>query len=152
MVVLSFLLSSCFYTGMDDDYQFIEHELRPYVDTFVLEAQKRGIAVDISRLKLHFGDLKGEAQGRCNHNTHQVIIDSVVWRTVEGPEELIFHELGHLYLHREHEEAKIGRYYKSIMAGVGDGNYERKGRVYQRQYYIDELFNPDTERPEWSYE
>lgn len=136
---------------MDDDYQSIDPELRPFVDAFVSEARQRGVIVDIYRLKLHFGDLKGEAQGRCNHKTHQVIIDSIAWRQVDGPEELIFHELGHLYLRREHEEAKIGRYYKSIMAGVGDGNYERKGRSYQRQYYIDELFNPEAERPEWSY-
>lgn len=151
LLLLLLSLSSCFYSGMDDDYQSIDSELRPYVNTFVLEAQERGITVDISRLKLHFGDLNGEAEGRCNHNTHQVLIDSGHWGKTQGKEELIFHELGHLYLHRDHEESKIGRYYKSIMAGVGDGNYERKDRTYQRPYYLDELFNPETKRPEWSY-
>jgi hypothetical protein len=154
-IILLFMvigLSSCLNSAMDDDYQKIDPRIKPYVDSFVKEASVRKVNIDITYLKIVFGDLKGEAEGRSwMDGTHLIVIDSTLVEWKGSPEQLVFHELGHMCLYREHDDSRIGNYPKSIMAGWDSPFWENAKYHNRRQYYVDELFNPNTERPEWSY-
>lgn len=139
---------------MDDEYTFIDPKLKPYVDTFIHEANTRGIKIDTYGLKIAFGDLKGEAAGRTYHRHKRIIIDTVTawyWRHEWGRESLVSHELGHLYLHREHDGIMYGTFQKSIMNSASYTVFDKEKLADRRKYYFDELFNPSTERPKWTY-
>lgn len=144
-----FLMSSCLSTIMDDDYGRVDPKLQPYLDAFIEEAGKRGIQINTATLKLDFGDLKG-ADGRTYYEYSQIVIDSMSsdWQSGTG-ESLVFHELGHLFLRRKHDEAMLDKWNcKSIMAGKKDPYYLNK-KFYRREYYLNELFNPSEVVPDW---
>lgn len=150
-ILIALTMQSCFSTIMDDDFQSIDPELRPYFKSFMVEAAERGYQLDTTILKLNFGDLGPDVQGRTFIATHQIIInkESIGWR--KCPEGLVFHELGHLYLGREHREGIINRKQISIMAAVdGDPTFSGE-KSYRRKYYVDELFNPTTPIAYWFY-
>jgi hypothetical protein len=136
---------------MDEQIRFVEPQLKPYVDSFIEEAAARGVSIDASQLTISFGTHDGAAYAVRSTNT--IVVDSTSYDWVSGlREQLVYHELGHLYLGREHDDDMIGNYPKSIMAGVEDPWDEgrQRQRLGMRKYYIDELFNPDTKRPDWS--
>lgn len=142
-------LSSC-SSIMDDDYSRIDPKIRPYVIQFVKEAEARGVAVDTFNLKVNFvSELSGGAQGRTFHESHSIIIleSSYGWKNT--PSTLVFHELGHLYLNREHDNTILYDQVKSIMSSEYDPDFDDAEKKFKRQYYIDELFNPATEMPKW---
>lgn len=152
LLVIGLCTTSCIdFLGLDD-YRFCAKQLRPYVDSFMREARMRGININAHDLKIMFGHRKGETQGSTYTGINLIIIDknSVAWKNI--PEQLVYHELGHLYLHRDHDNAKIGFYPKSIMSADGSPVYETDEFAYMRDYYVNELFNPNEARPDWSYE
>ncbi len=152
VIVITLLsLSSCLTISMDDDYQRIDPLIKPYVDSFVAEARIRNVQIDISKLKISFGDLHGEAAGRSYFDGSNMITIDPKGPWTYAPECLVFHELGHLILRREHDDSWIGFYPKSIMAGPFSPFYESTAYLHEREYYVDELFNPNTPRPSWSY-
>lgn len=148
---LSILLSSCFSTIMDDDYGSIEPELKPFVDSFVKEAKLRGIVIDTWNLKIRFNELSNEA-GLTLYSTTQILIDSSSYEYSANPEALIFHELGHLYLKRDHDNQMLedSGIPKSIMCSVACPLYTET-LSYRRQYFIDELFLNTDKAPTWFY-
>lgn len=149
LIAAAIMLTSC-SPMMDDDYRRIDPKIRPYVIDFVKEAQRRGIAVDTSVLKINFvSELSEGAQGRTFHNSNSIAIveSSYGWNT--SPTTLIFHELGHLYLNREHDNTVEYDQVKSIMSGEFDPDFDHPETAFKRQYYVDELFNPSTAMPKW---
>lgn len=148
------MLTGCFSAIMDDDYQVIDPELRPHLESFIAEAQARGIDVDISTLKLEFGPTGTTAQGKCYARTNQILINRNTSGWKNNPEALVFHELGHLYLGRDHRDEVLNKRPLSIMCAAtsyGDPDYVDE-KSYRRQYYINELFNDATPMPEWFFE
>lgn len=144
-------LSSCMSNIMDDDFQEIDPLLMPYVTSFVKEASDRGIEVDISTLKMYFYKLDGAA-GDANHNYNIIRIDSTTVNWKVNPEEVVYHEFGHLLLHRGHDDSKLldennKEVPKTLMSTTASRKY--KNHFDRRQYYIDELFNSNTALPEW---
>lgn len=146
-LILSALVTSC-YSGMDDDYTYIQPEIRPYFDRFVAEAEKRGVVMDTYGVKISFGPMSHDGQqGVTSHRYREMRIDSSSYRWKNYPESLVFHELGHLLLHREHNDHRIEYNPTSIMDSQEIPEYEL-GRADLREYYLDELFNPSTRSPE----
>ena len=131
-------------------YANVDAALWPFFEAFEKEGEARGINVDLS-LSLITGDIEEIAEqhvaGQCtyssNHPNH-VTIDLEFWENASDlfKEFIIFHELGHCYLARDHrEDANANGTCKSLMrSGVEDcrDNYN----VNTRDRYIDELFNP----------
>lgn len=150
-IVVAVILQGCFYSGMDDDYGYIEPSLKVYVETFISEAQERGIAVDPYYLKLNYSPLEGAA-GRTYYTHKQILIDTntVYWKYDHYRESLVLHELAHLYLGRDHDDTNYGKYCKSIMSSVDNPVYNSSNLNERREYYLDELFNPSTPRPYWA--
>lgn len=126
----------------------IEPSAEQYVHSFFAEAMKRGIR--ISRIPIHvkFKDLNGP-QGRANHLTNTILIDPSKRGWKNNPEALIFHELGHLVLKRKHLNTRVNGFPRSIMSSLNDPIYNTEEMKHRREYYIDELFNPNTPIPEF---
>jgi hypothetical protein len=144
-LILLFSMASCMYleTGIDP-------EIKPFIDDFYKEAHARGIYPG-KVITAQFSDIK-RAQGRSVKATKAIYLDqdSEGWRS--NPEALVFHELAHLLLDRDHDNTRINKFSKSIMASERDPVYHRnegEKLYYRRQYYIDELFNQNTPAAEW---
>lgn len=137
---------------------FVESNMQQYVTMFAHEASMRGVVVNVNNIRVVFGNLNGTS-GKAWPDVRLIIIDSTstTWR--KQPEELLFHELGHLLLNREHDDQWIewtfkqhhNKSPKSLMNSSLMPNFHSKGNEHRREYYIDELFNPSTLNPNWQY-
>jgi len=151
-LLLFMSLTSC-SDFIDDDYRRVDPALETYIQVFKVEAKTRGIIVDDSRLKLYFGKTKNGIAATTDHSLNSITVDSttVNWRV--NPEEVIYHEFGHLLLHRDHTDFTltdtVGNVVPgSIMSTKASVKYTKLPT--RRQYYIDELFNPKTPKPLWA--
>lgn len=148
IIALSAILMASCYSGMDDDYTYVHPEIRPYFDDFIKEAAARGIRIDPYGAKVEFGKMNKEGrQGYTSHRYKEVFIDSSGYKWKNYPETIIFHELGHLFLYREHNNHRVNFNPTSIMDSQEIPEYVL-GRPELRKYYLDELFNPDTRLPD----
>jgi Zn-dependent peptidase ImmA (M78 family) len=141
------MTSSC--TEYAENEVKISPKLQSYFDTFAKEAAERGIEVDFAKNGI-FGDLdiitsSTGAVGQCFHNKNspnRVLIDVRYWNKIDSnsKEFLIFHELGHCILFREHLDSKKSNgHCISIMHSSEDVckfEYDKNSR----KEYIDELF------------
>lgn len=141
---ISFLSVSCNST----DAVETDAELIPYFEIFAEEAAKRGFAVDYEaeRIEGLIQDITdSNIQGQCFHNQKKpkkVIIDVEYWEDASPFEKefIIFHELGHCFLDRDHLDAVENGVCVSIMHSsedtcpfdLNDDN---------REAYLDELFS-----------
>lgn len=132
-------------------YAGVDERLWTYFERFEEEALLRGVTVDLRQAQIT-GLLDEIEQdrvlGQCSYqrNNHsRVTVDESFWNTTSdgGKEFVVFHELGHCFLLRDHvENAFLNGTCSSIMrSGTGTcrDNYTRL----TRGAYLDELF--DTE-------
>ena len=130
-------------------------EIDPYVQRFQEEALQRGVHVDLHEegLVINFETLSQGKAGRCKPNDFpkQVTIDPSQWKKLDDPqrEVLVFHELGHYILNRDHNNHTLPF---GECASLMDENDEEGGFICSnnyytsqwRQYYLDELFDSST--------
>ena len=131
-------------------------EVQPFVDQFVAEAAARGRVIDLSAsgLQITFQDnLEDTLAAFCSNGA--IAINRKFWETRDDTnrETMIFHELGHCILHRDHYNALLPNdEWLSMMRGDPIPPGRSSSMNYsgiRRQYYIDELFNPQTSVPDW---
>jgi hypothetical protein len=155
-IVVAFALTSCLDFS-EETYYRIHPDFEYYVNEFYDSARAYGYDLQKERLSVDYlHDLEEQgAQGRTYYSgaMRLVALDydiANMWVTRKYRqdslclERLIFHELGHALLHRDHIFDK-----PSIM---------NPGRTWQdyytneekRAYYIRELFDPATPRPAWA--
>ena len=142
-------------------------EFDPVVKKFISEAKARGINITINNLIIKRDSaLSFSFCGMSNTisavNDVQKIISIAVpycWQNDVQLETLIFHELGHCILGRQHDNSLMPKGDpKTIMYADNIGLYSpclyNLGNPcdlsYRRAYYIDELFNPTTPVPDWA--
>ena len=142
-------------------------EVEPYVQRFRAETQKRGQALVIDNLIITFGKTRGsDACGQCfleSGKTPRVILsaDSFCWQQANQNERecLVFHELGHCLLARQHRSDRFptGAYvslmnpddvaiYATCRYPIGNDDCDKRPR---RDSYLDELIDPATPTPAW---
>lgn len=143
---LTILASAC-YSGMDDDYSYIDPQIKPYFDAFIKEASYRNIAIDTYGVKIYFAKVEPGFHGKSSSRYREIKIDSSGYKWKSHPESIVFHELGHLLLHRSHNNNRIDFNPTSIMDSNEIPEYEL-GRPELRKYYLDELFDPSTPVPD----
>ena len=131
----------------DVEYGFVDERLQPFFQRFSDEADLRGVAVDLSTSNIEAfvqTVFPNSVAGQCQRNTDrpsQIIIDVQSWNERNDTEKefLIFHELGHCILDREHrDDTDNSGKCLSIMhsvEGICRNEYES-----QRKEYLDELF------------
>ena len=147
------ILSAC---SKDKVYN-VPPEVEVYVQRFEDEAQARGYDIEIKRLKVNFVDNLsngGDAiAGRCNNpggrTPHIELSSDFLEMSPEVQEQLVFHELGHCVLEREHVDAFMSNGHYSSIMNTHYWTY-LEGQEYKRDHYLNELFNPYRIEPHWT--
>jgi len=147
----------------------IDEELRPYIENFIEEANKRGVQLNIDDLEAEIVDeisIGGDNtfcgygwffyQGTTRKRIEVKNSDNC-WqsRTNIERENLIFHELGHAILGRVHINTTLpNESPTSIMCSSEGPNGCNNFNTYHdnelfRSYYLDELFDESTSDPDF---
>lgn len=141
------LLASCGQPFNHAHVLSIPQEFAPYYESFLLEARNRGVNLYVDDLEITFHALPDPTVGRCTKGsaTPVVVIDPTAWQsfTTSDREELIFHELGHCLLNRDHIDGTVTLGGVTIPSSVMS-TYDFPGEIYYayRDYYLNELFKP----------
>ena len=133
-----------------DGYPGVEEDLWVYFERFEEEARARGYDIDLIRDEIT-GVIReiedGGVAGECTYSSHQpnhVTIDKTFWDGASDRyrEFVVFHELGHCDLGRDHREAanQAGLCLSIMRSGLGDCR-DAYNSV-NREVYLDELFDP----------
>lgn len=130
------------------DFAQVDARLAPYFERFVNEGARRGIEVDFDRLQVHAQIQEIDSPGVggvCHYSSaapNRIQIDASFFNSASDlfREFIIFHELGHCYLGRGHEEGSFdnGVCISIMRSGLGDclDRYQSQSR----EYYLNELF------------
>lgn len=133
----------------------IDPEFIPFVESFLIEAEIRRDTIDLSTigLEIQFGDATNSTDvlGSCDRDHHIVTISEVDWNNLSNNhrEALIFHELGHCILDRDHETDRLSN---GEVASIMWPSIQGKLFGARRKYYVDELFEhtfPVSQEPDW---
>lgn len=152
-IIFVFAISSCTKELLDLDNRFtnVEKDLWKYYSEFEYQAEIRGLKINLESLNIS-GEISDIAEkgiaGSCQYgssiNSH-IIIDQPFWKnsTDLAKEFVVFHELGHCVLYRDHNESKNqnGTCQSIMRSGLGDciDAYT----LNNRKTYLDELFFDD---------
>ena len=166
----SFLISAVFasilfFTSCKDEHEYrVEEEFENYVIRFEEEASKRNLPINLHSqgLIIEFANLKDNQAGLCHYeNPIRIEVDKTYWQAISSTqgadlmkENLIFHELGHGILKRDHINTILENGdWKSIMCGgtkVDNRPWNINYRGVRRNYYVDELFKESTSTPDFA--
>lgn len=137
------------FTQGPKEYPNVHQALWTHFEVFEEEARERGYEVDLAQANIH-GSIEvindGDVAGVCSYGGGQrhrdVTIDKSFWNRASHNyrEYIVFHELGHCFLFRDHYEACLtNRTYASLMRS-GNGSCRDNYTASTRDYYINELF------------
>lgn len=138
-----------------DPKQDIPIETAEYVNDFFYEANRNGLPIKLEDydITIEFRDLE-EYAGLTYSRKDLILIDNRFWRMRDSlfKEWLIFHELGHLILNREHLDAKFKN--NECVSYMYSGNKSYDCSLLSRlpnwrEYYMKELFRSHDEDPTW---
>lgn len=155
---------SIFSACKDRDEYRIDNAFTEYLQRFESEAENRGRNFDFEStgLIIEFTELKNNNAGLTHYeNPIRIEIDKSYWNAISKTagadlmkEDLIFHELGHGILKRNHLNSTLENGdWKSMMCGgtkVDNRSWNINYRADRRQYYINELFDESTATPSFS--
>ena len=147
------LIQSCSTdeTTAQSRFPNVDQALWPYYSAFEEAAIERGFDYDLNQLKIS-GEIKEIHQdgvaGSCRFGSHinnEVTIDLGFWNNSSSlyKEFVVFHELGHCVLLRDHDESidNQGRCLSIMRSGLT--NCRDAYSLQNRDYYLDELFYQD---------
>ncbi len=146
ILLIGFTVIGC--TAEETQAVNLHEELVPYFDRFSEEASKRGISFDWQedRIEGYIDNITDDnIFGQCIHDNldpNSVIIDENFWNnsTDFDKEFIVFHELGHCFLNRNHYDETDQRGICVSIMNSGSvtcrGNYKSS----TRDSYLDELF------------
>ena len=137
----------------------IDSELKSYYDLFVKEGLARGLSTDFLKTNavIQLGKVSKPYVGIADYKANTITIDSIFWRQNKGFEPsrkfVMFHELGHLILRRDHDNSLLPNGEYKTMMFTYDNNPSLSYIYFfgiRQKYYTDELFDAKTIFPEWS--
>ncbi len=162
---LPLLLIVLFFSCQKEKFQLVPNEFEPYVDEFFYQAQLRGH--DLNKEDFDFSitlkDIEDpSASGLCYFDGNRIVIDEPSWirKNEQEKEHIIFHELGHCLLDRNHRKVKTTNnecysYMRGRDRDIDEDDFSCSLNLYSskwRTYYLDELFDTGTSFPFWYYE
>ncbi len=125
-------------------------EFEPFVIAFEAEATRQGTPIVVTDLVIergHLGPTEGGATvaAHCERAalaTPRIVVNEDLWDTFDAPyqESILFHELGHCLLGRDHDDTLIDEgVARSLMKSDAP-----VGHVYvaHKAHYLHELFHP----------
>jgi hypothetical protein len=165
LIALIILTLGC---GKKNNFVYdVPAEFEPYVQKFISEAKARGQNITIHNLIIKYDATASSLYCATSNvissqNDVQKIISinpQQCWQNYVQLETLIFHELGHCILGRNHDMSLMPKgdpktlmypdnitVYSPCVYNIGNPC----DFLYRRPYYIDELFNPSTPVPDWA--
>lgn len=132
----------------DGTYNNVDPALWPYFKRFEDEGAKRNMPMDLNDARITgvISDIPtSHVLGQCSYSTDnpkKLTIDQPFWSSASDlfKEFVVFHELGHCYLGRLHDESMdAGGVCVSIMRS-GTGTCRDNYTAVTRKAYLDELF------------
>jgi len=129
-------------------YANVDERLWEYFEEFEAEAEERGLEYNLNNFNL-IGSIEDIHEdgvaGTCSYgfrSPRDVTIDLPFWQGSGyfGREMVVFHELGHCILDRDHSEATTGNGFCASIMRSGTGNCRTLYNNQNREYYLDELF------------
>lgn len=134
--------------------QVDQGEFRPYVEQFIEEARKRGhnFGTVLDSLQFEFVELEDPTEwARCQWDPvtgRKILVDPEHWQRLDvyTRTSLIFHELGHGALRRNHkDETLVLERSSAITQSIPESlmnTFVVRGEVFlaHRDHYLDELF------------
>jgi len=125
LLILVFTFMSC-VTGQlmrNPEYEPVNREFQPYVQSFLELSQGKLNEGDLWGLSINFKDFDDEdtTVGYCNLFTRSIYIDIDWWNknpSILAREELVFHELGHCILHRHHTSISSSSHFWAWIEGI----------------------------------
>ncbi len=156
----------------EDDFKPVYNvpvDLQFFVDSFINEAASRGFVFEINNLIIEYdASLSSPYCGQCNSNAPNTEVQKVIkinpnivcWFSDQEQEAFFFHELGHCFLGRLHDDSLLPNGDpKSMMVASNLTVYapclyqvdlELCNNTFKRSYYLDELFDESTPVPDWA--
>lgn len=131
------------------NFENVDERLWVYFERFEDAALERGINIDLeaSNVTGTIGDEPGHnSPGACEMNTngtlHRVSLREDFWASasVTDKEIIVFHELGHCYLNRQHLDLALPNGTCVSLMRTGGNVCSDNYFVGTRDYYLDELF------------
>jgi hypothetical protein len=126
----------------------VDARLIPYFQTFEREAALRGIDIDLENYPVA-GAIRGiqedDIAGTCSYHyttPNDITIDLEYWNGVSTlrREMVVFHELGHCVLGRDHLETAFANGICTTIMNSGTSGCFVEYSAENRSYYLDELF------------
>ncbi len=126
----------------------VDERLWEFFENFEEEAEKRGLAFDLNTFNLigTIEDIHDDGvAGTCSYGfrgPRDVTVDEPFWNAAGSlsREMIVFHELGHCVLDRDHSEALTDNGFCASIMRSGTGNCRTLYNSLNRDYYVDELF------------
>jgi len=134
--------------SINNEFPNVDEALWPYFQRFEEEAAARNIEVDLRDAYITglISDIStNHVLGQCSYsssNPHLVTIDKPFWNQASdlSKEFVVFHELGHCYLGRLHDESKDARGVCLSIMRSGTGACRDNYNATTRSTLINELF------------
>ena len=135
-------------------YPGVDESLWTYFERFEEEGRQRGIAIDLRSARIT-GMLeeieRNRVLGQCNYrrgNQNHVTVDEGFWNQTSdlGREFVVFHELGHCFLLRDHLESAFANGACTSIMRSGTGSCRDNYNRFTRDAYLEELFDDDRAR------
>ncbi len=133
-------------------YNGVDRDLWIHFQSFENEGAKRDIIIDLTD-----ADITGVIEqinedqviGQCNYYAHRpnhVTIDQSFWNQASTiyREYVVFHELGHCYLGRPHNEAAFSNGICRSIMNSGTGACTSRYEMKTRNDYLNELFDKNS--------
>ena len=156
LMFLLFLVTAC---DSDDDsvveipdgtYPGVDERLWPFFSRFEDQARLRGLEIDLAREGISGAIIEindDDVAGTCNFNRNRpnhVMIDQAFWNVAPSliREFVVFHELGHCELYRDHREDEDENGICLSIMRSGTTNCRDNYGLWTRAEYLDELFDP----------
>ncbi len=129
----------------------IDTRLTSYFERFVEEGASRGVEIDWALTPVHgtIGAIdETRVLGQCQFNSlypNRITIDESFWKNASNTfrEFVVFHELGHCVLLRDHKEDQNSEGICLSIMRSGKGTCRDAYNSFTRKYYLDELFSED---------
>jgi len=128
-------------------FENVDEILWPYYERFELEAEKRGISVDLSQVhgtvvSISENGVAGDCQFDSNF-PNRLRVDLETWNQVGEnlKEYIVFHELGHCDRLRKHRETEDADGVCVSMMASGVGGCRENYNPSTRDAHLDELFD-----------
>ena len=142
--VLMMNMSSC----TQDNNNEIETELQVHFDNFVEAAATNGMNISIEELDIggYIENIQVRGTlGQCksySNGSKQVVIDQPYWDRADEMEReyLVFHELGHCILDRDHLDSKDANGNCTSIMQSGDNSCKGSYNIENRSALLNELF------------